>query len=406
MVSWASSGVVPRRVLVHLNSAALGGTQLNALDLATAVREHGWESVLVVFRGEIPEGPSILPLIEESGLPLKVLPRHGMVWQAAPAMARLARDVRASVVHSYGSLASRPAYWGACALGRAALVQTVYEMQMAAGEKEHTPMVVGTGYLVDDLRGRPGPVTLISPPVDVDENRPDAAGAAAFRVAYGLRDDDVLLVTVTRLDRQMKARSVELAMETLMEAGLDRVTLVVVGGGDAEQELTARAESVNRATGRRAVVMTGPATDPRGAYAAADIVLGMGGSAARGLAFSKPLVVTGENGWFKLFEPTSAATLFRYSFWSSERRVDAAGELAGILRPLVDDDERRRELGAWGRDFAVASFSLAAMAARLAGLYDSAVAEYGPRQWLRDLPPELSRTERGLRSRVLAAAGG
>ncbi len=51
--------------------------------------------------------------------------------------------------------------------------------------------------------------------------------------------------------------------------------------------------------------MTGQMTDPRDAYAAADIMLGMGGSALRAMAFAKPLVVQGERGYWRLLTPES-----------------------------------------------------------------------------------------------------
>ena len=46
--------------------------------------------------------------------------------------------------------------------------------------------------------------------------------------------------------------------------------------------------------GRQVVLLTGEIADPRPAYAAADVVVGQGGSALRGMAFGKPLVVVGE----------------------------------------------------------------------------------------------------------------
>ena len=51
------------------------------------------------------------------------------------------------------------------------------------------------------------------------------------------------------------------------------------------------------------MVLIGALRDPRPAYAASDIVLGMGGSALRGLSFAKPLVMIGERGFARLFTP-------------------------------------------------------------------------------------------------------
>ena len=58
----------PRVVLVHLNSLELGGTQINAVDLAAAVVPHGYESHLI---GPEPTGTgaSLLDVAAERGRP-------------------------------------------------------------------------------------------------------------------------------------------------------------------------------------------------------------------------------------------------------------------------------------------------------------------------------------------------
>ena len=67
----------------------------------------------------------------------------------------------------------------------------------------------------------------------------------------------------------------------------------------------------NRGEDRRVVVLTGQLADPRPAYSAADVILGMGSSALRGMAFGKPLVVQGERGFWELLTPDSASVFLR-----------------------------------------------------------------------------------------------
>ena len=130
--------------------------------------------------------------------------------------------------------------------------------------------------------------------------------------------------------------------------------------------------------------MAGPLADPRAAYAGADVVIGMGGSAARGLAFGKPLVVQGEFGDFRLFDPLSAGGLFRSSFWNEDLAADPVRQLVDILQPLLQQPELRTALGRYGRSFAESNFGLDAMAKRLAAIYEAAPAHYSPVSWLYD----------------------
>ena len=94
-------------------------------------------------------------------------------------------------------------------------------------------------------------------------------------------------------------------MGELAAAGV-KVQLVVVGDGPARPAVEEAAAAANARAGRRVVVLAGEMVDPRPAYAAADVVLGMGGSALRGMAFGKPLVVAGVGGFWKLLTPDSA----------------------------------------------------------------------------------------------------
>jgi glycosyltransferase involved in cell wall biosynthesis len=148
-------------------------------------------------------------------------------------------------------------------------------------------------------------------------------------------------------------------------------------------ELSLRAEAVNKQLGREAIVLTGAMLDPRPAYAAADIVVGMGHSGLRGMAFGKPVVIVGEEG-FTL--PVSADTLDhvrRYGVHGIGDGGDAAGSLAAHLRELIDPD-LRAERGALGRSFVTERFGLDAAADRLDAIYASA-RRRSALDWTRDL---------------------
>jgi glycosyltransferase involved in cell wall biosynthesis len=186
----------------------------------------------------------------------------------------------------------------------------------------------------------------------------------------------------------MKAVAIEVAIDAMRSLAAEGVTLFVVGAGDAADSLNARAREVNAEVGREAVRMLGARADPRPAYAAADIMLGMGGSAARSLAFGRPLIVQGEAGWSKLFEPSTAESLARSSYWSPDTVAEPVDDLVRAIRTLLPDAPRRAQLGAFGREFAAERFGLEAMTVRMAAFYVEALSAYGSRAWAADLPRE------------------
>lgn len=377
-----------RKVLVQLDSLELGGAQINAVQLSAAARSRGWESTLIGPRASLPQfAPSLLDVAADYGVRVEPYDRPDRIGRHARVLEAWARRADAEVVHCF-STSERAAYWGPGRWGRRAVVRTIYEMTFDPRTHPRVPVVIGTGYLRDELDGRPGGVTLISPPVDLDKDSATVVDAARFRSEWGVGSEDVLLVIVCRLAEEMKARGVEDTIAAVVALDDPAVRLLVVGTGDAHERLASLADDANRRLGRDAVRFTGAMADPRQAYAAADIVLGMGSSAARGLAHGKPLVVLGEHGWSEAFTEASSAALFRSSFWSPEQVTDGAELLRATLEGMIADPSLRASRGAFGAAFATDSFGLVAMAERLADLYDRVTRDASRSAWLSDLPFE------------------
>lgn len=391
------------RVLVKVNELGLGGTQINALDFAHAVRAHGVTSTIVGYRETLPdEGPSLLDVAEERGFPVEVLdqgPRGGRNERRRRAreLAALADRLEVDLVHTYGAWSARQAYWGPCRLGRRPLVMTVYEMYVPESVYRSPPLVVGTNYLLEAVGARRSGVHLLSPPTDLERDAPGTADGAGWARDIGLADEHLRIVIVSRLADEMKAHGIGVAMQAIAALGRDDVDLIVVGGGEAEGRLRSTAAVVNGELGREAIHFTGAMADPRPAYDGADIMLGMGGSAARTLAFAKPLVVLGEHGASRRFEPESADAIYRMSFWSEEPCDRSVEQLVDELMPLLESGRERDRLGTFGREFAAANFGLEVLADRLVDIYRDALRTYGRTAWLSDWRTEAEQVVRRVR---------
>ena len=210
-------------------------------------------------------------------------------------------------------------------------------------------------------------VMPLVPPVDIVANVPEAVDAREFRERSSIKDGEIVLVTVSRLSEWMKADSLVRSIEAVEAVGAALpVRLVVVGDGSIRPRLQQRADQVNAVLGREAVTLTGSLLDPRPAYAAADVVIGMGGSALRGMAFAKPTVVVGKGGFAAIFSPETRDRFYRYGLYGEVRPDCGADTLVEHLRALAFDAGRRRDLGAFSRRFVVETYSLEHGAARLA----------------------------------------
>lgn len=368
----------PLRIVIGMAGLQLGGCQINALDLAMTLRRRGHD--VMVFAVEDDPVVSVLPLASQRNIDIRVLPACGNALSQSRHVRKVIKDHDADITHVFGWLAWATAI---ASFGtRSAVAVTNWNMEDFPGLPPFTPVLVATEALRESgSRGRPSPVWLHEPPVDLETDICPPDQAAAFRAQHGIAPDELLAVIVSRLDRTMKAPGIRNTMLALERLGAERPRLVIVGGGDAEGELRQLAQEVNDRTGGPPIVLTGPKNDPRPAYAAADIVLAMGGAAHRALAFGKPLVVLGDEGFSRPFDEASRAWFIRHGFYGVGGVDDPVGTLANHLSGMLPEETRKR-LGLLGRSLAEERFGLVASAARLEEIYGQTIRlRTGPRSW-------------------------
>ena len=366
------------RVLVYPHELAIGGSQINAIDLAAAVRDLGHEAVVYAQ-----PGPLVDYVRDEKGL--RYLEAHGLRYRPAPTriaqLARVARRERIDVIHAYEWPPCLDAFYGAHLRHGTPVVCTVLSMGFTPLIPTTVPLLMGTHELAAEVAGRwAGDVGVMEPPIDTDQDRADRDGGT-FRRRQGIADDEQLVVTVSRLSVDLKLDAlVDLIDGVALVADRHPVRLVLVGDGDAADRLARRADAVNAAAGRDVVTLAGPMLDPRDAYAAADIVAGMGSSALRAMAHAKPVVVQGERGFARTFDEASAPGFFWAGFYGLGPGGSAAGDVAAALEPLLAAPALREALGRFGRTVVEDRFSLRAAATRMVDLYAAALAAPPPRR--------------------------
>ena len=346
------------RVLVYPHDFGLGGSQLNAVEIASAVAAHGHQ-VAVFGR----EGP-LLNRIDQLGLDFLAAPPPGR--RPSPTTVRsLVRLIDArgfDVLHGYEWPPALEAALASRVRPSAVAVSTVMSMAVAPFIPRSMPLLVGTEQIAAGERalGRRR-VGLLEPPVDLAFNHAAAGiGLEAFRREFGIDDSRLTVVSVTRFAHELKLEGTLAAIDAVaaLSATLP-IRLVLVGDGPARDDVERRALAANERAGYGTIVVTGRLDDPRAAYASADVALGMGGSALRALAFSKPLIVQGEGGFWEVLTPDTLPR-FLEAGWFGLGDDPAAGprRLESLLRGLLADAPGRARLAAFGREVVENRFSL------------------------------------------------
>jgi glycosyltransferase involved in cell wall biosynthesis len=355
------------RLLVAPHDLEIGGSQINAIDLAAGAAEAGHDVMVYGVPGPL------VDLIRSRGLDF--VPARPLRYRPAPSriaqLAVLARTHRLDLVHAYEWPPCLDAYYGAHLVLGVPLLCTVLSMSVSPLVPRSIPLVMGTEALGDEARRtHRAPVWVLEPPIDVEGDHP-AIDGTAFRRDCGVEDERMLVVTVSRLAIDLKLDALVQAIDAAdVLAGRLPVRLAIVGGGPAAAALEGRAAEVNRRWGRDVVSFLGAMSDPRPAYAAADVVVGMGSSALRALSIGRPVVVQGEEGFSKPFVPETLPYFLRHGFWGRAEEGWTVGRFAEQLQVLLADPIRRVELGAFGRRTVEARFSLSRAVARQLDIYD------------------------------------
>ncbi|MCI4677047.1 glycosyltransferase family 4 protein [Rhodoblastus acidophilus] len=366
------------RVLVYPHSMELGGSQMNAIQIAGALRDRGHEVAVISDPGPL------VARVAAMGLEHIELPSRRS--RPSPGVARLLRDLVGArafdVVHGWEWPPILDAFFGVGLPGRAAVVGTVMSMSVPAFLPRRIPLTLGTEAIrLAAVAGGHRRAALLEPPIDAEADRPQL-DSGAFRGALGVAPDEILIGIVCRLAPDLKLEgllSACRAVRALAESGAP-VRLAIVGDGAARGQVAAEAEAANAALGRPIVMLTGEMADPRPCYAAADIVLGQGGSALRGMAFAKPVVVVGEDGFSELLTPGSAP-IFLHQGWyglGPGSQGSGAPALQEALRRLISSPPLRAELGRFGRRLVEARFSLTGAAQTMERIYLAVAGEPAP----------------------------
>ena len=363
------------RILVYPHDLAIGGSQINAIDLAAGAQAAGHEVIVYGLPGPLVE------YIAERGL--RYVPasatRHRPALSRILELARIARQERIELIHAYEWPPCLDAYYGAHFVNSVPVVCTVLSMSVSEQVPRSVPLIMGTEELGEMAkRTHTGKVWVIEPPIDVERDTPEIDGRP-FRARHSIEEGEFLIVSVSRHALDLKLDSLVRAIDAVDLIGPRHpVTLALVGDGPANTALAERAAAVNRRLGRRAIILCGQQMDPRTAYAAADLVVAMGSSALRALAIGRPLIVQGEQAFSEIFEPETLNTFLWQGFYGLSDSEPSAQRLAGQIKTLFDQPERRRSLARFGRKIVTERFGLGRAIRTQLDIYDQVLMSTKP----------------------------
>ena len=365
------------KILMTLMGLQIGGAETHVMELSRELHRQG-HTVIVASNGGVYESA-----LAEAGIRHVQIPMHRRrpadMARSLRLLKKLIRQEQPDIVHAHARI---PAFlcgilhrqMGVPFLTSAHWVFEVTPLLRLMTDWGQRTVAVSEDiktYLMESYGIPPDQIHLTINAVDTLDFSP-APRDEALAAQLGLGKGPVI-GHISRLDqsRELAARELIALMPELLQSHPD-AQLLIVGGGNTEQELRREAERVNDRAGRRAVIMTGARTDIARLIRQCDLFVGVSRAALEAISSGKPTILAGNEGYIGTFTPAvlAQAQLSNFccrGFPGIRREV----LLADLLQLLSMEPGSRSELVRFGRELILRDYSVEKMTRDYLEAYDA-----------------------------------
>lgn len=365
------------KILMATMGLDIGGAETHIVELAKELKHQGHD-IAIVSNGGV-----YVPEITAAGIRHYRAPLHQRALGAMAASRRILRQViqqeQPDVVHAHaripaflcGSLHKKmgfpfvtTAHWVFNSKGILRYLTDWGQRTVAVSDDIKA-------YLIREYNLPANHISVTINGIDTEKFSPAVSGEEVVR-EFGLAADKPILSYVSRMDedRALVARQlIEIAPE--LDQQVPGVQLLIAGGGNVFDELSAKAKEINAAMGRTCITMTGPRTDINKIVAAGQVFVGVSRAALEAMAAAKPVIVAGNEGYHGLFtaeklEEAQAGNFCCRGLPLSQRDV----LLRDVAAALLLSEREKEQVGNYGRQVIFDHYSVRRMAGDCLAMYD------------------------------------
>lgn len=346
----------------------IGGAETHIAELSAELVRRGYDIIVAS------NGGAYVPMLEKSGVRHFVVPmnRRAVIPMVKSlfALRRIIRTERPDIVHAHARI---PAFL--CSIlfrfMHFRFITTTHGVYNSGGiigkltswgERSIAVSEDVKAYLVNSYGIDPDDVFLTVNGIATDRFSPDLS-FPDIRPELGIAPSAHIICHVSRLDSASSLTAFKLIEAMPALSGYDStLTLVIVGGGDVQDEIIRMAQHANKTLSRRAVIITGPRTDIDRILSACDVFVGVSRSALEAMACGKPVVLSGAQGHIGILSPEKIPLATETNFCCRGCALPTAEKLTRDITRLFDYPETRRSfLGCCGRSLVMKYYSVGAM---------------------------------------------
>ena len=372
-----------RNILMALMQLDIGGAETHVFELSKELSKRGY-NVFVASNGG-----AYVEELEKIGIKHFKLPLHSKklsdVRESAKGLKKIIIDEKIDIVHSHARIPSfilnrlhktmkfpfvTTAHW---------VFTTKYGLKYITSWGEKTIAVSEDikKYLIDNYKIPEDDIFVTVNGVDTDKFSPDADRKDACR-EFNISENDNVIVYISRLDedRSLVAKQL-IAIAPKLYNIIDNLKIIIVGGGDDFENITALSKSANEEIGEDIIILTGARTDINKLIAPAKLFVGVSRSALEAMAEGKPSIIAGNEGYIGLFTKDkleiSKATNFCCRDCPPSDEETLAKDIGGFFGMWDEDIEH---IGKYSREVVLSNYSVAKMADDAEAAYNACLEKH------------------------------
>ena len=355
------------KILMTLMGLEIGGAETHVVELSKELHRQG-HTIIVASNGGV-----YASALEELGIRHVQIPMHrrspGDMLRSLRMLKQLIREEEPTLVHAHARIPAflcgilhrqmgfpflTSAHWVFEVTPLLRLITDWGQRTVAVSEDIKTYLMEGYGIPADQIH-----VTINAVDTEVFSAGDRDEGLAA---ELGIGTGSVI-GHISRLDqsRERAARELIAGMPRLLERHPD-AQLLIVGGGNEEDNLRQEAERINVLAGRKAIIMTGARTDIARLIRLCDVFVGVSRAALEAISAEKPTILAGNEGYIGTFTPDVLADARQSNFCCRGFPDIEADRLLEELHGLLSmDSGKRAQLVRFGRELIETDYSVAKM---------------------------------------------
>lgn len=368
-------------ILFFTRRLTVGGCQINAINLATALVRRGHKVVFLAGGGPLEEQ------VLSAGMELvrtNYTDRKHPSFRTMRELADLVKHHKADIVQAFDPIPLLEAYgsqlWHKQPVYGLAAAQSTPCFRLPKSREIALVNPDTMKRYIQLLGWSPERLRLIVARLDCQRYRPLNVSASQVFGKYGVSGNVPVVTLITRVD-QGKWATIGLFLSAAQHWFQTRfqvrpVQFVIVGGGPLFLGLQEHAQSLEN---EGIIFTTGELLDIPEVMNASAIILGMASTCQQGLACGRPVIVLGKRGFSATVDSDNFEFLAAHHFNLHRQEAGEQPEsLCLQIGEILDSTTRTQRLSAFGRDIACERFDSQIGARQLEEVYSSLLEKRSP----------------------------